>query len=37
VSSASRSVATSIAEALGVQLDPQLTRGTAEYEDFIAG
>ena len=30
-------LATSLADALGVELDPQLTRGTAEYDDFMEG
>ena len=28
-------LATSVADALGVELDAQLTRGTPEYEHFI--
>lgn len=30
-------LATTVADALGVELDPQLIRGTPEYEDFTAG
>lgn len=29
-------LATRVADALGVELDPQLTRGTEEYEAFFA-
>lgn len=28
-------LATRIADALGVELDPQFTRGTPEYEEFL--
>jgi hypothetical protein len=31
------SLATRIADALGIELDPELTRGTPEYERFFAG
>lgn len=30
-------LATTVADALGVELDPQLTRKTPEYEEFMAG
>ncbi|MBI4466232.1 MAG: hypothetical protein HY656_02235 [Acidobacteria bacterium] len=30
-------LATRIADALGIELDPQLTRGTPEYEAFMKG